>query len=313
MDIPLIPSNESERLKSLQRLNILDSPEEGRYDRITTAVAEMFDVPITLISLIDSERQWFKSKFGLEVSETPRDISFCGHAILGSAAFVVPDTLKDSRFFDNPLVTCAPDIRFYAGQPISSPSGEMIGTLCIIDSKPRDFDVVSILMLKKIASIIELEFANKNQKSRCPESGFTNNFGFHQLADHALTVCRQSQIPVSIAYFYIGGLTGLKYKNDTQYQQALEVLKDSFQLALTNSDLISRYDDDGFVSLLSNTSRPSALAKVSIMTNIIRAQLIEFSLNNLKVVSGVVEDNGQDSLEELIFNSFMTHYENSAN
>jgi hypothetical protein len=312
MDCPLIPSDENKRITSLKMLNILDSPEEERYDRITKTVAQMFNVPIALISLIDSERQWFKSRFGLEVSETPRDISFCGHAILDDNIFIVPDTLKDSRFIDNPLVTCAPNIRFYAGQPISSPSGERIGTLCIIDIKPRTFDVDNVMMLKKIASIIELELANKNHDSRCPDSGFVNKLGFHQLADHALTVCRQSNMPFSVAYFYIGGLARLKEKDEAQYRHTLEIIKDSFQLVLTNSDLVAHYDDCGFVSLLSNTSHSSALKYVSIITNIVQGQLMDFSLKNLNIVSGIVEDNGYDSLDDLIFNSFMIHYQNSA-
>ena len=108
--------------------------EEERFNRITQFVQRNFQVEIATISLIDRDRQWFYAAQGLEVSETPRDISFCGHTILKDSVFIVNDTLKDSRFADNPLVTCAPYIRFYAGIPLTGPGGYRVGTLCIIDS-----------------------------------------------------------------------------------------------------------------------------------------------------------------------------------
>lgn len=112
---PTIPSNEAERLHALRTLNILDTSHEERFDRVTRMAKRMFNVSISLVSLIDEDRQWFKSKQGLEATETPRDISFCGHAINQEGLFIIPDAVKDERFFDNPLVTAAPYIRFYAG------------------------------------------------------------------------------------------------------------------------------------------------------------------------------------------------------
>ena len=112
MEAPSMPGDETERLCALHTLNLLDSLPESRFDRLTRLAKQLFQVPIALVSLVDSDRQWFKSRQGLDASETPRDISFCGHTILGGEIFCIPDTLKDARFSDNPLVSGEPHIRF---------------------------------------------------------------------------------------------------------------------------------------------------------------------------------------------------------
>ena len=160
MQEPRIPRNESQRLKALRRLDILDTIAEERYERLTRITQKLFDVPIVVVSLVDSERQWFKSKIGLEAEELPRRISFCGHAILQKNAFVVNDTHKDPRFADNPLVTDKPYLRFYAGQPLQTANGMMVGTLCILDYKPRDFHQADLNLLKDLAIQVELELNN---------------------------------------------------------------------------------------------------------------------------------------------------------
>ncbi len=145
--------NESRRLAELRRLMILDSSEETAYDDITRLAAEMTGTPISLISLVDEERQWFKSKVGLDVKETPRNWSFCSHAIEDPEhVLVVKDAQLDERFKDNPLVTGAPNIRFYAGAPLITPSGEAIGSLCVIDSKPRELDPEKLKELQFLAN-----------------------------------------------------------------------------------------------------------------------------------------------------------------
>ncbi len=157
MKEPEIPENEAQRHKSLCDLEILDSPPEARFDRITRVAKCHFNVPIALVSLVDSERQWFKSRQGLEASETPRNISFCGHAILGDDIFHVPDTLADACFSDNPLVTDGPKIRFYAGAPLHAPDGQRVGTLCIIDDQPRIFSADELSILRDLADCVEAE------------------------------------------------------------------------------------------------------------------------------------------------------------
>ena len=130
-----IPENEEERLRSLRRLDVLDTPEEEVFDRITRIASAVFGMPISLVSLIDEERQWFKSRVGLDATETPRNISFCGHAIHTDVPLIVPDATKDDRFADNPLVTGELGLRFYAGVPLRIADGARLGTLCIIDQK----------------------------------------------------------------------------------------------------------------------------------------------------------------------------------
>jgi len=166
---PKIPDNEETRLTALRSLEILDTDFDDSYDRATRLAQWMFSVPIALVSLVDVNRQWFKSCIGLPVRETGRDISFCGHAILGNEVFIINDASKDERFFDNPLVTDAPHIRFYAGRPLKSLDGSAIGTLCIIDQKPRSFSNEDIIKFNDLGKIVEKEIHNKelaNQVSR---------------------------------------------------------------------------------------------------------------------------------------------------
>jgi GAF domain-containing protein len=132
-----IPDNEAHRLTALREYQILDTTAEQSYDDIASLAAYLCDVPIAMISLVDESRQWFKSKLGLNERETPRDVAFCAHAILQSEPLIVRDALKDARFSDSALVTRSPHIRFYAGFPLTSPEGFVLGTLCAIDRKPR--------------------------------------------------------------------------------------------------------------------------------------------------------------------------------
>lgn len=137
MLVPPTPPDEEERLRDLVCLRVLDTAPEVRFDRITRTARHLFQVPICTVALIDRDRQWFKSRQGVEATETPRSISFCGHAILQNDVFVVENAATDSRFSDNPLVTGPPFIRFYAGTPLTALSGRRVGTLCVIDSVPR--------------------------------------------------------------------------------------------------------------------------------------------------------------------------------
>ena len=161
---PPIPPNESERLAALRELLILDTTSEERFDRIANFARREFDVPIALVSLVDRDRQWFKSNMGLEgTSETPRDISFCGYTILEKDHFVVRDAMADERFHDNPLVTGETGIRFYAGVPLTLPNGESVGSLCIIDRQPRDIDQMGLIILGCLKDLVVEELLRKDQ------------------------------------------------------------------------------------------------------------------------------------------------------
>ncbi len=157
MEAPHRPTDESQRLKSLHDLLILDSPPEERFDMLTAYAALYFKVPIALVSLVDENRQWFKSRCGLGASETSRDISFCGHAILSDDILMIRDTLADSRFADNPLVTSDPFIRFYAGAPLILDDGQRVGTFCLIDRHPRRLDAEEQDHLRQLAAVVAQE------------------------------------------------------------------------------------------------------------------------------------------------------------
>jgi diguanylate cyclase (GGDEF)-like protein len=154
-----IPSDESGRLSALERYGVLDTEPEPAFDRITAIASRVLGVPIALVSLVDSERQWFKSRVGLDAHETHRDFAFCAHAILKDAPLVVPDACHDQRFAENPLVVGAPHIRFYAGAPLQSPDGFKLGTLCAIDIRPRELSAEQLATLRDLAALVvdELE------------------------------------------------------------------------------------------------------------------------------------------------------------
>ncbi len=156
---PAQPDNESERLNALRETRLLDSRADPAFDRITRMAAKLLEVPTVLVSLVDDHRQWFKSRYGLDASETARSISFCGHTILQRDIFVVENATAHPDFCDNPLVTDAPHIRFYAGAPICTPDGHRIGTLCLIDYKPRSFSGTQKSLHRFLADQVETQIA----------------------------------------------------------------------------------------------------------------------------------------------------------
>ena len=157
MLIPAVPDDEASRLRALRALELLDTPPEPRFDRLTRLAKQALDVPIALVSLIDADRQWFKSRQGLDVCETARDVSFCGHAILGADLFEISDAREDPRFADNPLVTGPPHIRMYAGVPLASAEGHRVGTLCVISDQPRVLTVRERAILRDLADCVAAE------------------------------------------------------------------------------------------------------------------------------------------------------------
>jgi signal transduction histidine kinase len=159
-----LPPNENDRLSALKNYEILDTPPEPEFDALTELASAICGTPIALISLVDRDRQWFKSKVGLAASETSRDVSFCGHALLETEIFIVEDAQQDERFKDNPLVTGAPSIRFYAGAQLRNDTGHAIGTLCVIDTQPRTLSNEKRKALQTLSHMVisQLELKKKN-------------------------------------------------------------------------------------------------------------------------------------------------------
>lgn len=158
---PLKPDNEAQRIKALRATNLLFTPSEERFDRITRLASHLLGTPIALVTLVADDLQWFKSVQGLEATDTPREVSFCGHAILSEDTFVVGNARKDPRFSDNPLVTGTPNIRAYVGHPLRTPDGSQVGTLCVIDRRPRKFTQKQLRSLRDLAAVAESELENR--------------------------------------------------------------------------------------------------------------------------------------------------------
>jgi len=255
MKKPDIPQDEEARLKALRSLNVLDTPSEERFDRLTRLAKRMFNVPIALVSLVDENRQWFKSCIGLDVSETPRDISFCGHAILGNEIFIIPDAAKDERFSDNPLVLNEPYIRFYAGCPLRYLDSSMLGTLCIIDTQPRVLNKEDLEALKDLAELAEHELMAVQLATLDELTKISNRRGFIKLAQHGLHMCARHNISASIVFF---DLNEFKSINDTfghaEGDLALIAFSDQIKSSFRNSDVFGRIGGDEFAVLLTDTS-----------------------------------------------------------
>jgi diguanylate cyclase (GGDEF)-like protein len=252
---PGIPQDEQARIETLRSLSILDTPPEERFDHLTRMAKRLFGVSIALVSLVDENRQWFKSSCGLSVRETPRDISFCGHAILGNDPFIIPDTIVDERFADNPLVLSDPHIRFYAGYPLSAPNGRKLGTLCIIDRQARSFGEEDLEALKDLASMVERELAAVQMATLDDLTAISNRRGFKTLAQHSLHICRRQEVPASLVFI---DLDKFKTINDTfghaEGDQVLTVFAEQMKTACRNTDVCARLGGDEFVMLLINAS-----------------------------------------------------------
>ena len=157
MATPMPIKNESARVAALQKYAILDTEPERAFDDLVLLASFICNAPIALISLVDQDRQWFKAKVGVTVSETPRELAFCATAIRQTDLFVVPDTLNDERFRNNPLVTSEPNIRFYAGAPLINEEGFALGTICVIDRTPREFGSSQQAALKALSRLVLLQ------------------------------------------------------------------------------------------------------------------------------------------------------------
>ena len=251
---PPTPVDELLRLETLRNLKILDTNPEERFDRITRLAKTLFDTPIVLVSLVDEDRQWFKSRQGLDVTETPREISFCGHAIVDEEPMVVTDASNDERFADNPLVAEDPNIRFYAGYPLNGPGGHKVGTLCLIDEKPRDMTETELTLLKELAGLVEEELVVADLMHVDATTGLSNRSGLTIVADHLLAMCGRNSVPASLLLLHHINFdfVSMSQGSDEADRAAVEIA----QLLLATfreSDIVGRLSPDVYAVLLTGT------------------------------------------------------------
>jgi diguanylate cyclase (GGDEF)-like protein len=277
-----LPENESQRLRSLHALDILDTPPEERFDRLTRVARRLFDAPIALMSLVDEDRQWFKSRPGLDFQQTPRDLAFCAHAILDEGVFIVQDALRDDRFRDNPLVTNFPEIRFYAGYPVKAPDGSPLGTLCVIDHEPREFEDEDVDALRDLAGLAEQELKSLSLATSDDLTGLTNRRGFEAIASYTVALCHRMHRPATLLLF---DLDEFKVVNDTRGHAAgdrvLQEFAEHLLSTFRDSDVVARLGGDEFCVLLSGatpTEIPRPLALLRARRNASNEPIAEFSV-----------------------------------
>ncbi len=261
------PEDDDDRLASLEGMNLLSTPREGDLDRVTRTAKQLFGAEIALVTLIDKDRQWFKSRQGLDVSETPRDISFCGHAIIGTETFVVRDAASDARFHDNPLVTGGPKIRFYAGRPLTNRDGYRIGTLCVISSEPRDVEQAELQALEDLARMAEIILENETlsetqasllkslvaaqrDKLLDPLTGLWNRRGLDVLFEKE--IIRTARDVTSLAVLMVD-IDHFKQINDrfghATGDRAISLLASALVRNTRSSDIVARFGGEEFVIL----------------------------------------------------------------
>jgi diguanylate cyclase (GGDEF)-like protein len=255
MQAPPTPVDETQRLRSLIALGVLDTMPEDRFDRITRLACRAFAVPMALVSLVDRDRTWFKSKQGFDGCESSRRTSFCGHAILHEGPLVIADTLLDPRFADNPFVENDPRVRFYAGQPVHGVDGMRVGTLCLIDQQPRQLLEGDLTLLTDLAGMIDREFSLVARASTDELTSLANRRGFTEVAVHVLALCkRMTQPAVAIGI----DLDNFKSINDTHGHEAGDDALRLFSKLLfgnfRTSDVVARLGGDEFAILCSGTT-----------------------------------------------------------
>ncbi len=259
MKTPEIPANEHQRLSELYALKILNTPAEERFDRLTRLTKRLFNVPISVVSLLDADHQWFKSSDGISATQTPRNISFCGHAILQDEVMIVENASEDPRFHDNPLVTGEPHIRFYAGCPLRAPNGAKVGTLCILDSQARAFDADDACALRDLASMVEAELVNFQTATSDELTQISNRRGFMALGQMLLQECALRQCFACLAFF---DLDQFKQINDNfghrEGDRALMDFADALKISFRHSALFARLGGDEFVVLFIDMNQQQA-------------------------------------------------------
>ena len=269
-----IPDNEAARLEALRGVHLLDTAREERFDRITRLACRLLDAPVSTISLVDSKRLFFKSAQGMSLREAPRDTSFCGHAIVGEGTFVVTDARQDDRFADNPVVAAEPHLRFYAGHPLLSADRQKIGTLCVVDYRPRMLSSTDLQVLQDLAAWAESEIRSLRGRPSDFETVLKRERGVeHPRVDRVTRSWNRSGIverwnsewasaraersPVAAVFIQIDGLGDLDAKQGRERNDVLiaEVAQ-SIRFSIRPYDTVGRYSENRFLVILPGVDLP---------------------------------------------------------
>ena len=269
---------EKDRLDALYRMEVLDKPAEETFDRITRLTKNVLEMPIVLISLIDENRQWFKSNQGLDASETPRDIAFCDHTIRKSEPMVVKDTLLDQRFADNPLVIGEPGIRFYAGAPLRTRDGFNIGTLCVIDIKPRTISGQHLDVLEDLARLVVDEMELRLIASTDSLTSSMTRRALFEAATRDLARAKRKNLDLGCAVLDIDHFKSI---NDTLGHAAgdliLQEVVNECRRSMRASDYIGRIGGEEFAIILQDADEAAASDVVERMRSAIENLAIDFA------------------------------------
>lgn len=256
-----IPADEVQRLRDLERYGVVGMANDEHLDRIVTLASSIFATPIAAISLVQANRQWFLAAKGLTVTETPRDMAFCAHAIAGEGVMVVPDALADERFRTNPLVTSNPHIRFYAGSPLRSPHGHNLGTLCVIDREPRQLTADQLQQLQWLSELVVRELELRRLTHLCPVTGLPTRRSFLAIGDREFARARLEGHPLSLFCFDIDNFRQINQR--WGHHAGDQVLHDLSRLAISflrEQDYAGRMGDGEFALLLIDSDHAAALA-----------------------------------------------------
>jgi diguanylate cyclase (GGDEF)-like protein len=320
MQAPRTPENEIQRIAALHATNLLFTPSEERFDRITRLASRLLGTPIALVSLVAEQCQWFKSVQGLDATEMPREISFCGHAILGEETFVVENATDDPRFADNPLVAGDPNIRFYAGHPLHSEDGSRVGTLCVIDRNPRQFTSDQLEVLRDLAALVETELQRgqlsetqqdltrerDELKLKASIDGLTrmwNRSAIMELLGAELARAKRGT-PMCVAMI---DADYFKKVNDTYGHQAgdavLVELAKRIRAVLREYDAVGRYGGEEFLAVLSNCKLEVARTVCERIRECVVGECITTSagLLNVTVSIGLAAYDAEHANSESIF------------
>jgi diguanylate cyclase (GGDEF)-like protein len=281
------PKNEAERLATLFKLHILDSEKEERFDRVTRIACKLFEVPISIISFLEAERQWMKSTQGYNIKEAARKTSFCGHVILSDEIMIVEDTTKDKRFYDNPFVLGKPYFRFYLGCPLNI-KGYNVGVFCLIDDKPRSKNKVDLNVVYDLAQMVEMDLEQLQISLTDELTGLSNRRGFLKLASYLFQKCQREHQIFTLLFF---DLDKFKHINDqlghAEGDKVLNIFANSLLHNFRYYDVIARLGGDEFCIFCSGLNQKDVSDIIQRLKDSLRSAgtkdyTIEFSVGSIQ-------------------------------